>query len=111
MLLLPWGWFRMEKGIQRLEQLKECLAVGSGLEPPASILLLRAWLGIRVCVPRQVCDTCVLALCGCRYKSLHICVGAWVVPTYGWRWAWLWSSGEMESRSGFQRRWSRSLFG
>lgn len=84
MLLLPWGWFRMEKQIQCPEHLKECLAAGSGLEPPTSILPLRAWLGIRVCVPRQVCDACVLALCGCRYKSLHICVGVgWYPPTAG----------------------------
>lgn len=31
---------------------------------------------------------------------------AWVVPTCGWRWVWLWNSGEKENRSGSQRRWS-----
>lgn len=30
-----------------------------------------------------------------------------VAPTCGWRWAWLWSSGEKENTSGSQRRWSQ----
>ena len=108
MLLLLWGWFRLEKGIPFLD-LDGHLVVGSGLNPPTSILWLTRTLNTEpsvagvLCVSPGRCMMRVYMPCGCAYRSLQ---GSVVVPTCGWRWAWLWSSGEKENRSGSQRRWS-----
>lgn len=86
--------------------------VGSGLKPLTSTLLLTGTLNTDPSLAGEfgVCPQAGVWCACARPEGVHtgVCKAAWalVVPTCGWRWAWLWSSGEKENRSGSQRRWS-----
>lgn len=45
-----------------------------------------------------------------KYRNQQV-LWALLPLTCGWKWAWLWSSGEKVSRSGSQRMWSQSPSG